>query len=169
MILGMTMLAVAQQAVPAPAPEEPVEEVVVRATLGHTVMLFDKGADGRLRNCRVMVSSGSAQRDARACQATPVCYAKTREDVPECVELAVLEPRAEVTPGGGTGAAAAKAPVFDMPQLVKPEPPVSPPAIGPSEPSGESREAERQSVRLPELPKPPSDGPVIRITTGRAE
>ena len=165
MILAAAALLLAQQAVPAPAPEPEGEEIVVRATLGHTVMLFDKGADGRLRNCRVMVSSGSERRDAQACQATPVCYEKTRDTVTECVDLAVLETRAEAP----AAPAAAKPPVFDAPQFVKPQAPPSPTAIGPTGAAEESRETERQRVKLPPLPKPPSDGPVVRVTTGRQE
>ena len=49
MILA-TLLLLAQD-VPAKAPPEEIEEVVIQATFGTTTMLFDKGADGRLRNC----------------------------------------------------------------------------------------------------------------------
>jgi hypothetical protein len=161
----LALLALIAQDAPAPLQEEPVEEeVVVRATLGHTVMLFDKGSDGRLRNCRVMVSSGSERRDLEACQATPVCYAKTADAVSGCVDLVVLENRAPLPHPSSES----KPAVFDVPQLVKPRSEASPNAIGPSDP-GESRESERQRVKLPPLPRPPADEPVVRVTTGRAE
>lgn len=162
MIHAFALLAFVAQDVPPAEPE--VEEVVVQATLGHTTMLFDKGSDGRLRNCRVMVSSGSQKRDTDACRATPVCYQKTRDQVSECVDLAVVENRAPLPAAPG----AARPPVFDVPQLVKPREEVSPNAIGPAD-IGESRETERQRVKLPPLPKPPASEPVVRVTTGRID
>jgi hypothetical protein len=165
MSLAFALLALIAQDAPVPLQEEPeTEEVVVRATLGHTVMLFDKGSDGRLRNCRVMVSSGSERRDLAACQATPVCYAKTRDEVTECVDLAIVETRAPVP----FEPASAKPPVFEVPKLTQPRQEASPTAIGPADTS-ESRESERQRVKLPPLPKPPASEPVVRVTTGRAE
>jgi hypothetical protein len=165
MIVAAALLLV-QQVAPAPAlqPEPAVEEVVVQAKLGHTTMLFDKGADGRLRNCRVMVSSGSQKRDTDACQATPVCYARTADAVTECVDLVVLETRSPPPSAPGMG----KPPVFDMPQFVKPRSEVAPNAIGPAD-TAENRESERQRVKLPPLPKPPADEPLVRVTTGKAQ
>jgi hypothetical protein len=155
------------QDVPAAAPAVPDtagEDIVVRATLGRTTMLFDKGTDGRLRNCRIMVSSGSQKRDTEACQATPVCYAKTADEVTECVELTVFEPRASAPAAPGTG----KPAIIDMPKLARPQPrPAT--ALGPSTSSEESRETERQRVKLPPLPQAPTDGPVVKFTSGKAE
>ncbi|WP_404334871.1 hypothetical protein AB2M62_14575 [Sphingomonas sp. MMS12-HWE2-04] len=159
MILAALFL-VAQD-VPAPAPEPEGEDIVVQAKLGNTTMLFDKGSDGRLRNCRIMVSSGSGRRDANACQATPVCYSKTRDTVPECVDLAFVETRTAAPAPVGTG----KPQVFNMPQLLKSLPPVTPPAIGPNE-HAESPDTERQRVKLPPLPTAPRSEPVVKFTTG---
>ncbi|NML08230.1 hypothetical protein [Sphingomonas sp. G-3-2-10] len=148
--------------------DEPVEEIVVRATFGHTTMLFDKTADGKLRNCRIMVSSGSQKRDTDACKATPVCYEKTRDEVSDCVELTALEQAAIVIPAPAPDARAEGGlQTFTMPTLVKPVAPVSPTAIGPVTGGEASRETERQRVKLPELPKAPTDGPVIRLSNGQ--
>lgn len=161
MILAALLL-VAQD-VPAPAPEPAGEDIVVQAKLGNTTMLFDKGADGLLRNCRIMVSSGSGRRDARACQATPVCYAKTRETVIECIDLAVVETRAPPPPPSVE--AMGKPSVFALPKLTSPMAPPSPTAIGPSEPAA-SPDTERQRVKLPPLPTAPRGEPTIKFTTG---
>ena len=160
MILA-TLLLLAQD-VPAPDPVEDDGEIVVTATFGRTTMLFDKGADGRLRNCRIMVSSGSQKRDTDACQATPVCYAGTADEVTDCVELTVTEAVVPVP----RPAASKAAPVFDMPHLVQPRPAPSALTTGPIEEPGESRETERQRVKkLPPPPSAPQDEPAIRITT----
>jgi hypothetical protein len=145
-----------------PAQDGPIDdegEVVVQATFGRTTMLFDKASDGRLHNCRVMVSSGSQRRDTAACQATPVCYAKTAEQVPDCVPLTAVEPAAAPKAIGHSPA------TFEMPRLAQPRTP-DPAAIGPSVVGDESRETIRQRVKLPPLPKPPSDGPIVRVTSG---
>jgi hypothetical protein len=165
MILALILLA---QDVPATnaAPVTEGEEITVRATYGRTTMLFDRTNDGKLLNCRIMVSSGSQKRDTDACQATPVCYARTADEVTECVELTIEPVRMTVAPSAAAGSAyGGKAPaVFDMPALVKPRPPA--PAIGPSDPVTENRDTERQRVKLPPLPKAPTDGPVIRFGNG---
>jgi hypothetical protein len=157
--------AVAQQAVSDPKATEQGEDIVVRATFGRTTMLFDKSADGTLRNCRIMVSSGSQKRDTEACKATPVCYEKTRDQVTDCVELTALE-QAWLAPGAAAPAKDAAPQVFTMPQLAKPRP-VSPTAVGPVAVTEESPEARRQSVKLPPVPEAPSDGPLIRLTNGQ--
>ncbi|AJP70730.1 hypothetical protein [Sphingomonas hengshuiensis] len=161
MILALLLLA---QDVPDPsaaaAPAE--EEIVVRATYGTTTMLFDKSADGRLHNCRVMVSSGSQRRDTKACQSTPVCYAKTQDVVEDCVQFAVIDPIVAAPPP------AAKAVVFELPSLVRPQP-LAPGQAGPLQPGEESRETERQRVKLPPLPKAPSNGPVVTFGGGKPE
>ena len=80
---ALILLLAAQEAPAAEATTAAVEggDIVVRATFGFTTMLFDRGADGKLRNCRIMVSSGSQRRDTAACQATPICYAGTADEV----------------------------------------------------------------------------------------
>ena len=88
---ALLLLAQDVPAAPPVADEVQGEDIVVRATFGHTTMLFDKGADGKLRNCRIMVSSGSQKRDTNACQSTPVCYARTADEVTDCRELTFLE------------------------------------------------------------------------------
>ncbi|RYY46061.1 MAG: hypothetical protein EOP59_03430 [Sphingomonadales bacterium] len=164
MILAALLL-LAQDVPAAPPPEvEGVEEIVVQATYGTTTMLFDKGADNRLRNCRIMVSSGSQRRDTNACQATPVCYARTAEIVTECVELTAIE---SVVPGAAESVGKTGPAVFEMPKLVQPKP-VQTVTIGPVD-AGESKDSERQRVKLPPLPKDKSNEPVIRITTKHVE
>jgi hypothetical protein len=142
------------------------EDIVVRATFGRTTMLFDKGADGRLRNCRIMVSSGSQKRDTTACQSTPVCYARTADEVTDCRELTILEQAAvagsrPAVPVEGKGAAQ----VFELPKLVPPKAPVAPIAIGPSGLAEDSRDTERQRLtKLPPPPSAPTDGPPIKLS-----
>jgi hypothetical protein len=165
-VILATALILFIQDVPAPAQDAPQnEDIVVRATFGHTTMLFDKGADGRLRNCRIMVSSGSQRRDTNACQATPVCYAKTEDEVTDCRELTILEAAAAI------GAPATPKPVgpggvltFTLPKLTEPKPALLAGQAGPLGSIEESKETERQRVKLPPLPKAPSDGPVVRFS-----
>lgn len=163
MILALLFLAQDVPAAP-PAAEGQEEEIVVRATFGHTTMLFDKGADGRLRNCRIMVSSGSQRRDTNACQATPVCYAKTADEVTDCrdfVELAAVAVPAEPRPAPSVPQ------TFVLPKLNEPRPSLAEGQAGPLGLQEPSRETERQRVKLPPLPRPPSDGPVIRVGPAR--
>lgn len=162
MILGAALMIL--QSVPAPLPDQEVtegEEIVVQAKLGRTTMLFDKGADGKLRNCRIMVSSGSQRRDTDACKATPVCYAKTADEVTECVDFLVVDVAATKPPGAGA------VQTFTLPKLVQPKPALTAGQAGPLELTEESKETERQRVKLPPLPKPPSDGPVVRFGNGQ--
>jgi hypothetical protein len=164
MILA-TLLLIAQDVPAKPPAEEEVEEVIIQATFGMTTMLFDKGADGRLRNCRIMVSSGSQRRDTNACQATPVCYEKTRDTVTECIELSAVEPAMMAAPPGGF----AKPQIFEMPKLVQPRPVPSATLIGPAA-IPPSDDADKQRVKkLPPLPQDDTNGPVIRITNGNAQ
>jgi hypothetical protein len=153
------------QDVPAAPPSADVEgeEIVVRATFGHTTMLFDKGADGKLRNCRIMVSSGSQKRDSSACQATPVCYAKTADEVTDCRELGPLELAMAPTPGELRPVGTTVPQTFTLPNLRNPGPALGDGQAGPLGLAEPSRETERQRVKLPPLPKAPSDGPVIRV------
>jgi hypothetical protein len=151
------------QDVPAPAQDVQGEDIVVRATFGHTTMLFDKGADGRLRNCRIMVSSGSQRRDTDACQATPVCYAKTADEVTDCRELTFLEMAATIGAPALKPAGSGASQTFTLPKLTQPKPALLAGQAGPLENTEESKETERQRVKLPPLPKPPSDGPVVRF------
>ncbi|MDV3459152.1 hypothetical protein RZN05_19300 [Sphingomonas sp. HF-S4] len=165
----LALLLLLAQDVPAAPPategQEEEEEIVVRATFGHTTMLFDKGTDGRLRNCRIMVSSGSQRRDTNACQATPVCYAKTADEVTDCrdfVELAAVAMPAEPRP-----ATSSVPQTFVLPKLNEPRPSLAEGQAGPLGLQEPSRETERQRVKLPPLPRPPSDGPVIRVGPAR--
>ncbi|WP_213979145.1 hypothetical protein [Sphingomonas sp. dw_22] len=161
----LAALALFAQDVPAPAQDVPEnEDIVVRATFGHTTMLFDKGADGKLRNCRIMVSSGSQRRDTAACQQTPVCYAKTADEVTDCIDFTVLD----MAEANGVSAAARPASpgapqTFTLPKLTQPKPALLAGQAGPLENTEESKETERQRVKLPPLPRPPSDGPVVRF------
>ena len=169
MTIAAALLLLVQDAPPPPRDPEAVEgeDIVVRATFGRTTMLFDKMADGTLRNCRIMISSGSQKRDTEACQATPICYEKTRDEVTDCVELTALE-QARIAPGAKPAADGA-VPVFSMPQLVKPRP-AKPVDVGPVTLTGESAETERQRVtKLPPPPQAPTDGPLIRLTNGQEQ
>ena len=158
MISVAALLLLAQDAPAAqPIDEAEGEEIVVRAQFGLTTMLFDKGADGKLRNCRIMVSSGSQRRDTDACKATPVCYAGTADEVTDCVDFLVVDIAAAKPPGAGA------VQTFTLPKLTDPKPSLAPGQAGPLGLSEPSRETERQRVKLPPLPKPPSDGPVIRV------
>lgn len=160
------LLLLLAQDVPAgspPAEAVETEEVVVQAKLGLTTMLFDKGSDGKLRNCRVMVSSGSQRRDTAACQATPVCYAKTADQVTDCRELGVLELTAAAMPGEARPTGTSAPQTFTLPKLNDSKPKLGEGQAGPLGLQEPSRETERQRVVLPPLPKPPSDGPVVRF------
>jgi hypothetical protein len=159
MILALALLLA--QTVPAPAddPEAAANEIVVQAVYGRTTMLFDKGADGKLHNCRIMVSSGSQKRDTAACQATPVCFYKTADEVTDCVPFTSLESVAPV-------AAAAPKPLgnaekFDL-GVARLKPVI--PAVGPSLTAEENRESERQRVKLPPLPKADNGPPAITLS-----
>ena len=163
MIFALLLLFVQTAPVAPPADGQEVEEVVVQAKLGRTTMLFDKGVDGKLRNCRVMVSSGSQKRDTDACQTTPVCYAKTADQVTDCRELVVLDAAALRVPAEGRPMGSSSVPQsFTLPKLTA-APTLSAGQAGPLTVQEPSRETERQRVKLPPLPKAPSDGPIIRI------
>lgn len=151
------------QDIPVAPPAEENEEIVVRATYGTTTMLFDKGADNKLRNCRIMVSSGSQRRDTNACQATPICYAKTADVVTDCVELTRIEP-------SSIGAARSNlitAPsIFDMPKLVQPPTAPLPGTLGPAI-TAERAESDKQRVKkLPPPPSAPSTGSMVTMRIG---
>jgi hypothetical protein len=164
MILAALLLLAQDVPAPASAPAEENEEIVVRATYGTTTMLFDKGQDNRLRNCRIMVSSGSQRRDTNACQATPVCYAKTADVVTDCVALTMLEP---VAIGGARSALGTGAPqVFDLPKLVKPKPAPSFAIAGPLEPGDNPMTDKQRVTKLPPPPKSPNE-PAVRITNAQ--
>jgi len=163
---ALLLLAQDVPAAPPVADEVQGEDIVVRATFGHTTMLFDKGADGKLRNCRIMVSSGSQKRDTNACQSTPVCYARTADEVTDCRELTFLEMAA--TMPGDTKLPGTSAPqTFVLPKFNEPKPALADGQAGPIGLGEPSRETERQRVKLPPLPKPPSDGPVVHFGPAR--
>ncbi|WP_066799990.1 hypothetical protein [Sphingomonas soli] len=163
-----TLLLLAAQDVPKaaaaapPVEDDQYEDIVVQATYGTTTMLFDKGADNKLRNCRIMISSGSQRRDTNACQATPVCYAKTADQVTDCVELTAIEPAIGAARSNlGTGAPA----IFDMPKLVQPKTAPAPGTLGPIA----DRTEENDKQRVKPLPPPPSastSGSVVTMKFG---
>lgn len=157
MLVLASLLLLAQDV---PADDSGEYEIVVSAVYGRTTMLFDKGADGRLRNCRVMVSSGSDRRDAEACQATPVCVAAADAGGSACQPLASVVAAGPAAPARGGPA------VFEMPQLAVPKKPLEPGTAGPSAVAEENEESERQRVKLPPLPRPPSDRPVVTFGNG---
>ncbi|MBN8812234.1 MULTISPECIES: hypothetical protein [unclassified Sphingomonas] len=171
MILSAALLLLAQDVPATRAVAPPAEDeanIVVRATFGRTTMLFDKGADGKLRNCRVMISSGSQRRDTTACEATPVCYARTADEVTDCRELSILEQAAAIgAPRTPAAPGVSKPGVFELPKLVQPKPVLSADLVGPIGNGEDSRETERQRVKPIAPPtNPASDGPVVRFTTG---
>jgi len=166
MILAAFLL-LAQDVPAQTAPAEVVEgdDIVVRATFGRTTMLFDKGADGKLRNCRIMISSGSQKRDTDACQATPVCYAKTADEVTDCVDFTAIDTSVampEIKP------LAAGAQTFALPpSALQPRTGLASGQAGPLALPEETRESERQRVKpLPPPPTAPKSEPAVRITTG---
>jgi len=170
-ILSAALLLLAQDVPATRAVAPPAEDeanIVVRATFGRTTMLFDKGADGKLRNCRVMISSGSQRRDTTACEATPVCYARTADEVTDCRELSILEQAAAIgAPRTPAAPGVSKPGVFELPKLVQPKPVLSADLVGPIGNGEDSRETERQRVKPIAPPtNPASDGPVVRFTTG---
>lgn len=163
------LLLLAQDAPPAPAEEEAYEDIVVSAKLGRTTMLFDKAPDGKLINCRIMVSSGSQARDVAACKATPVCYAGTADEVTDCRELTILDQAALIAiPKPAPAPAMSLSGETPLPKLIQPAKPRSATQAGPSVGGDEaSAETERQRVTLPPLPQPPPSGaPVIRLKAG---
>ena len=164
-MIGFAALLLAQAA-PAPALPPEGEDIVVRATLGRTTMLFDRGRDGKLRNCRVMVSSGSQRRDTAACQATPVCYEKTAEQVTDCVEMAWVEDRRS---GPLTDALPGAPAVFNMPKLVQPKPVLPASTAGPRDPGEAGKASESQRVKLPPLPKAPGGPSIVTVKLGDPE
>jgi len=168
-MIAALLLLLAAQDVPVPAAAPPAEddqyeEIVVRATYGTTTMLFDKGADNKLRNCRIMVSSGSQRRDTNACRATPVCYAKTVDQVTDCVELTAIEPS---TIGAARSGLTTTAPsIFDMPKLVQPKPAPLPGIFGPGV-TAERADSDKQRVKpLPPPPGAPTSGSVVTVRLG---
>lgn len=153
----------APAAAPAPAEDDQYEEIVVQATYGTTTMLFDKGADNKLRNCRIMVSSGSQRRDTNACQATPVCYEKTADQVSDCVALTAIEPATIGAARSNLGSG--KPSIFDMPKLVQPKTAPLPGAIGPV--SIHTPDNDKQRARpLPPPPSAPTSGSVVTMKLG---
>lgn len=138
------------------------DEIVVTAEVGHVALIFDKGADGRLRNCRVFISSGVDRIDADACATLPECITSTGGD--------------EYCGDGRGGAglipvdlkAKDEAPaVLGIGEMLEAEPREKP-AVGPSRTSDDARDPNR----LGKLPPPPRDEtaePVIRIGGANGE
>lgn len=140
------------------------DDIVVEATVGRVALLFDQRADGRLENCRVLVSSGDAEIDATACEDLPDCITDTEgrnfcDGMP--APAAAWNPRGVADMSAAPGASAPLA----MPRLVTREAP-STPAVGPAV----RGEAEEDPNRLAKLPPPPrdtsNDGPTISISAG---
>lgn len=165
-MIAAFLLLLALQDVPAPASPPPAEdeydEIVVKATYGTTTMLFDKGADNKLRNCRVMVSSGSQRRDTNACQATPICYAKTADVVTDCIELTRIEPSIGTARGNPITAPSR----FDMPKLVQPKIAPPPGTIGPALTAGDPDNDKQRVKALPPPPSAPTNGSVVTMRFG---
>ncbi len=157
MFLLLVLLA-SPQAAAAPAADE-YEEVVVTATAGRVALIFDKGRDGRLRNCRVFVSSGVRTVDAKACAALPDCItASTGEeycgDGSAGASLLAIDPKVKSdTP-----------PTFGLGKLLKPEPPKIP-AVGPLVLTPREDAPDRLG-KLPPPPKDESGTPAIRLGDG---
>lgn len=138
------------------------DDIVVEATVGRVALLFDRRADGRLENCRVLVSSGDAEIDATACDDLPDCITDSEgrnfcDGVP--------------TPAAGWDARAvtvmsAPAAGLAMPRLVTPEAPVAP-GVGPA-PVRDTADVDPN--RLTKLPPPPrdttGDGPTVSFGPG---
>lgn len=169
-ITSALLLLLAQDVPPASAEEERYEDIVVSAQLGRTTMLFDKDRDGKLINCRIMISSGSQARDVAACKATPVCWEGTADEVTDCRELTILDRAAliAIPRPAPTVSLSGETP---LPKLLQPAKPRSATQVGPSVGVAEaSAESERQRVVLQPLPQPPpSGGPVIRLKAGNEE
>ncbi|MCW3838365.1 hypothetical protein ACFQ1E_20490 [Sphingomonas canadensis] len=169
MILALVLAFAAPQEAPppagAPAPEAEAEEIVVQATFGRTTMLFDKGGDGKLRNCRVMVSSGSQSRDIAACQATPVCYSGTIDEVTDCTYFTTDEAPISIAPRGAGQKPGSAVQVFEMPKVVKPAAPAPTGLAGPRSDEGDGSSRYR-AEKLPPPPTAPGSGGAVRVTLG---
>ncbi|WNO54483.1 hypothetical protein [Stakelama saccharophila] len=158
MIAFAISIPVAQAMPPETSPAAP-QEIVVTAKAGRVALVFDKGEDGRLHNCRVLISSGVDRIDDRAC-----------DDLPDCVEDqtghrfcgdALWRPAAKNENSPDEAGVAIK-----LPKLVQPDADPAPvPEIGPVGAGGRDEEADRQLVDLPPPPEPVSE-PTIRITGG---
>lgn len=155
MILAALALLAAQQAAAPPANED-YEEVVVTARVGRVALIFDRGADGRLRNCRVFRSSGVGAIDAKACSELPDCITDGAGkqycgDGTGSASLIAVKPNAppQVTPTLGLG------------KLLEPEPPKVP-AVGPLV-GGKDDEDPNRLGKLPPPPKDQSTEPAIRF------
>ncbi|PKP94797.1 MAG: hypothetical protein CVT77_00850 [Alphaproteobacteria bacterium HGW-Alphaproteobacteria-16] len=159
MILAAALFAVAPQTTAAAVPEPDYEEVVITAKVGRVALVFDKGADGRLRNCRVFISSGVDQVDAEACGSLPDCITSTSG--------------AEFCGDGLGGTAALKAvepkppaPTLGLGKLLKPETPKVP-AVGPIVATKDEEDPNRLG-KLPPPPKAESGTPAITFSGAQA-
>jgi hypothetical protein len=137
-----------------PPPVDTGEDIVVSATVGKIALVFDKGVDGRLHNCRVFLSSGVRRLDAKACASLPDCV--TIEggetfcgDKIQGRTAAVPKPDVIQAPGLAIGS------------ILKPE--AKPlPATGPALRESETQSADRLG-KLPPPPRPVSGGPGIQV------
>ncbi|MBR0552606.1 hypothetical protein [Stakelama marina] len=146
----------AAPAEPVGAPADAENEIVVRAKVGRVALVFDKGTDGRLHNCRVLISSGVQRIDDKACQDLPDCIT-ANSGKRFCGDTLAAVPAIE--PKKAKPAPIAK---IDLSDLAKPEP-VSNPAIGPAAQTAAS-DTPDQIVKLPPLPKDETHEPAIRIS-----
>lgn len=135
-------------------PVDTGEDIVVSATVGKIALVFDKGSDGRLHNCRVLLSSGVRRLDDRACNNLPDCVTVEGGET-FCGDridgrvAALPKPVTLPPPGVAIGA------------ILKPEPKAVP-ATGPALREGETQSADRLG-RLPPPPRDTSGGPGIQI------
>ncbi len=146
----------------APADEEVYEEIVVQTRAGLAALVFDRGPDGRLYNCRLFKTSGVDTVDAEACDNFRDCTidddgnTHCREEVVPVVAPILLDTR----PNSASIADRLAKPDID---LLEPEP-VSD-DVGP----GQRRTNTDDPNRLGKLPPPPTDptrsGTVITFGT----
>ncbi|WP_145960993.1 hypothetical protein [Sphingosinithalassobacter portus] len=155
--------AIAQDAsATAPADEEVYEEIVVQTRAGLAALVFDRGPDGRLYNCRLFKTSGVDTVDAEACDNFRDCTidddgnTHCREETVPVVAPILLDTR----PNSASIADRLAKPDIN---LLEPEP-VSD-DVGP----GQRRANTDDPNRLGKLPPPPTDptrsGSVITFGT----
>lgn len=138
----------------APPPVDTGEDIVVSATVGKIALVFDKGVDGRLHNCRVFVSSGVRRLDAKACGSLPDCVTIEGGET-FCGDK--IEGRVAAAPKPEVIAA----PNLAIGAILKPE--ARPlPATGPALREGEGQSADRLG-KLPPPPRPATGAPGIQI------
>lgn len=157
------------QAASATAPvedEEVYEEIVVQTRAGLAALVFDRGPDGRLYNCRLFKTSGVDTVDAEACDNFRDCTidedgnTHCREEAAPVVAPILLDTR----PNSASIADRMARPDIE---LLEPEPVTD--DVGP----GQRRTNTDDPNRLGRLPPPPTDptrsGAVITFGTPQPE